>query len=255
MTSTSRCPTTPVSPASGSASARHLCLERENHARWRLLDRPRLDPERPQHRGYRRKTDLRVSAADPEAAPIQTGVEPTLGYRDRYVVDGGRARIILSAAVPPGDVMDQNAMPDLLHRVRFRLVGAPPAPVRSVHGRVTPDPRRCVRTAPFKQPIETFAIRAGGSRYTNVRAPAGTGGTGKRPRPHRLASDPGGPLVTDAVPRSLDHDVLLHDHAEAGGEVEEVLLVLEHGFRLRRARRAPHQLLALEPHLGEAVVG
>jgi transposase len=95
-------------------------LERENRSRWRLLERLRLDPQRPQHRGYQRKADLRVSTTDPDAAPIQTGVKPTLGYRDHYVVDGGRARIILAAVALPGDVMDQTAMPDLLHRVRFR---------------------------------------------------------------------------------------------------------------------------------------
>jgi transposase len=95
-------------------------LESENRATWRLLDRLRLDPRRPSSRGYQRQTDLRVSTTDPDATPIRTGAKPTLGYRDHYVVDGGRARIILNAMVLPGDVMDQTTLPDLLQRARFR---------------------------------------------------------------------------------------------------------------------------------------
>ena len=96
-----------------------------NQTTWRLLDQLRLDPERPATRGYQRKTDLRVSTTDPDAAPIQTGVKPTLGYRDHYVVDGGKARIILSAVVLPGDIIDNTPLPDLLWRVRFRWKIAP----------------------------------------------------------------------------------------------------------------------------------
>jgi len=95
-------------------------LAEENQAAWRLLDDLRLDPERPSGRGYQRKTDLRVSTTDPDATPIQTGVKPALGYRDHYVVDGGKARIILNAVVLPGDIMDNTPMLDLLNRARFR---------------------------------------------------------------------------------------------------------------------------------------
>ncbi len=106
-------------PGPGTAEADQR-LAAMNQATWRLLEQLRLDPERPATRGYQRQTDLRVSTTDPDATPIQTGVKPTLGYRDHYVVDGGRARIILHAAVFPGDVMDQATLPDLLQRVRFR---------------------------------------------------------------------------------------------------------------------------------------
>jgi hypothetical protein len=51
---------------------------------------------------------------------LQSGERAVLGYRDHYVVDGGRARIILAALVTAGDVMDNTPMRDLLHRVRFR---------------------------------------------------------------------------------------------------------------------------------------
>jgi hypothetical protein len=43
-----------------------------------------------------------------------------LGYHDHYVVDGGKRRIILAALVTPADVMESQAMRDLLWRVCFR---------------------------------------------------------------------------------------------------------------------------------------
>ncbi len=49
------------------------------------------------------------------------GGGPTvLGYQTHYVVDGGRARIILHALTTPGDVRESQPMLDLLWRVRFR---------------------------------------------------------------------------------------------------------------------------------------
>jgi transposase len=109
---------TRLPPITGQDQAGRLASE--NRTTWRLLDQLRLDPRRPSSRGYQRQTDLRVSTTDPDATPIQTGAKPTLGYRDHYVVDGGRARIILNAVVLPGDVMDQTTLRDLLQRARFR---------------------------------------------------------------------------------------------------------------------------------------
>jgi hypothetical protein len=43
-----------------------------------------------------------------------------LGYHDHYVVDGGKRRIVLAALVTPADVMESQAMRDLLWRVCFR---------------------------------------------------------------------------------------------------------------------------------------
>jgi len=45
---------------------------------------------------------------------------PRLGFHDHYVVDGGKARVILAALVTPADVQDNQVMIDLLDRVRFR---------------------------------------------------------------------------------------------------------------------------------------
>jgi transposase len=87
---------------------------------WRLLEERRLDPHRPAVGTYRRTTDFKVSPTDPDAAPMQTGSGTALGYHDHYVVDGGKARIILAALVTPADVMENVPMQDLLWRVCFR---------------------------------------------------------------------------------------------------------------------------------------
>jgi transposase len=87
---------------------------------WRLLEERRLDPHRPSHRGYRRTSDFRVSPTDPDASPMWDWGAIRLGYHDHYVVDGGKARIILAALVTPADVMESQAMRDLLWRVCFR---------------------------------------------------------------------------------------------------------------------------------------
>jgi transposase len=93
--------------------------------RWDVLEACRLDPERPSVNGYQRKGDLRVSTTDPDAAPMSSGARLALGYHDHYVVDGGRARIILYALVTPADVMENQPMLDLLWRVRFRWLLRP----------------------------------------------------------------------------------------------------------------------------------
>jgi transposase len=95
-------------------------LAAERATTWQLLDERRLDPDRPAVQGYQRQTDLRVSPTDPDAALMSDGRKPALGYHDHYVVDGGKARIILAALVTPADVMENVPMQDLLWRARFR---------------------------------------------------------------------------------------------------------------------------------------
>ena len=95
-------------------------LAEANQAVWKLLDHRRLDPERGAEHSYQRLSDLRASPTDPDAALMNDGRRPALGYHDHYVVDGGRARIILQALVTPADVMENTPMLDLLWRVRFR---------------------------------------------------------------------------------------------------------------------------------------
>jgi hypothetical protein len=65
---------------------------------------------------YQRITDDRISPTDPDAAPMQPsgGGSAVLDYRDHYVVDEGKARIILSALVTPASVMDNTPILDLV---------------------------------------------------------------------------------------------------------------------------------------------
>ena len=70
---------------------------------------------------YRRTADFRVSTTDPDASPMPLGDGRThLGYQDHYVVDGGKARIVLTALVTPAEVQDNQPALDLLWRARFR---------------------------------------------------------------------------------------------------------------------------------------
>ncbi len=71
-------------------------------------------------RCYQRVADLQVSTTDPDATLMQTKHGVDLGYHTHYVVDGGKARIILHVLVTPSEVMDNQPMRDLLWRVRFR---------------------------------------------------------------------------------------------------------------------------------------
>lgn len=71
---------------------------------------------------YQRIADLRVSTTDPDATLMRKkgGGGAHLGYHTHYVVDGGKARIILQALVTPAEVQDNQPMLDLLWRVCFR---------------------------------------------------------------------------------------------------------------------------------------
>ncbi len=63
-----------------------------------------------------------MSTTDPDAALMRAkvGGPLRLGYQDTYVTDGGRARIILSVLVSPGEVMENQVMLDLLWHTCFR---------------------------------------------------------------------------------------------------------------------------------------
>ena len=65
---------------------------------------------------YKRVADKKISLTDPDAAPMraQGGGSAVLGYRDHYIVDGGKSRIILSAIVAPASIMDNTPLLDML---------------------------------------------------------------------------------------------------------------------------------------------
>jgi transposase len=79
-------------------------------------------PDRTKMSGaYRRTADYRASPTDPDASPLRpSGGGVRLGYHDHYVVDGGKARIILTTLVTPAEVQDNQPAVDLLWRTRFR---------------------------------------------------------------------------------------------------------------------------------------
>jgi hypothetical protein len=71
-------------------------------------------------RNYQRVADMLVSTTDPDATTMLTKGGLDLGYCTHYVVDGGKARIILTMLVTPSEVMDNQPMLDLLWHSRFR---------------------------------------------------------------------------------------------------------------------------------------
>jgi transposase len=78
-------------------------------------------PDRAVSRGnYRRTADFRISTTDPDATPMPQNGRTRLGYQDHYVVDGGKARIVLMALVTPAEVQENQPALDLLWRARFR---------------------------------------------------------------------------------------------------------------------------------------
>src|SRR5436309_4518400 len=77
--------------------------------------------QREVHGLYQRTSDFKVSTTDPDATPMRLKGRGThLGYHTHYVVDGGKARIILQVLVTPSEVMDNQPMRDLIFRTRFR---------------------------------------------------------------------------------------------------------------------------------------
>jgi hypothetical protein len=71
--------------------------------------------------GYRRKRDYELNPTDPDAALMQQKRGASrMGYHAHYVIDGGKARVILNVLITPADVMENQPMLDLLFRTRFR---------------------------------------------------------------------------------------------------------------------------------------
>lgn len=71
--------------------------------------------------GYRRTADFRASATDPDASLMRHrdgGLD--LGYQDHYVVDGGKARIVLAVLAAPAEVQENQPALDLLWWSCFR---------------------------------------------------------------------------------------------------------------------------------------
>jgi transposase len=73
------------------------------------------------HGSYQRQADVWVNTTDPDATLMhKKGGGSAMGYHTHYAVDGGKARIILTALVTPSEVMDNQPMQDLLWHSLFR---------------------------------------------------------------------------------------------------------------------------------------
>jgi hypothetical protein len=95
-------------------------LSQRNAQRHDWLEELGAQDRRVTHRWYQRMADLRVSTTDPDASMMLTKGGSHLGYQTHYVVDGGKARIILGVLVAPSEVTENKPMLDLLWRARFR---------------------------------------------------------------------------------------------------------------------------------------
>ena len=95
-------------------------LAQHNEERHAWIEEVGAQDRRGKGRSYQRMADLRVSTTDPDATLMLTKHGADMGYHTHYVVDGGKARIILNVLVTPSEVMDNQPMLDLLWRTRFR---------------------------------------------------------------------------------------------------------------------------------------
>jgi transposase len=78
--------------------------------------------ERSFNSGYRPRTsDSRASKTDSDASPMSWAkASSKLGYQAHYVVDGGKARVIVNVLVTPSEVTENRPMLDLLWNTIFR---------------------------------------------------------------------------------------------------------------------------------------
>ncbi len=95
-------------------------LSQQNEERHDWIERLGAQDRRVSSRGYQRMADYLVSTTDPDATLMETSKGADMGYRTHYVVDGGKARVILGVLVTPSEVMDNQPMRDLIFRTRFR---------------------------------------------------------------------------------------------------------------------------------------
>jgi transposase len=95
-------------------------LSQQNEARHDWIEQLGAQDRQVKGRSYQRMADYLVSTTDPDATLMETTKGADMGYRTHYVVDGGKARIILGVLVTPSEVMDNQPMRDLVFRAGFR---------------------------------------------------------------------------------------------------------------------------------------
>jgi transposase len=113
---------TPQTTAVGLAGREGRALAEANARQHRWIEKTGRQHREVVRWGYRRLADLRASATDPDASPMHRKNKGAsrLGYLTHYVVDGGKARVILDVLVTPAEVTENLPMLELLFRSRFR---------------------------------------------------------------------------------------------------------------------------------------
>src|SRR5215217_9757868 len=116
----------PPSPPVGGGRARCSCLPAAHDESLLAESAAEEDwissngPQRREVKGvwYRRTADFLCSETDPDASPMKRrdSKGSHLGYYAHYVVDGGKARVILNVLVTPFEVTENAPMLDLLWR-------------------------------------------------------------------------------------------------------------------------------------------
>ncbi len=107
-----------VPVASGIDPAILTAANEDRHDWLARHGRPRRDLPSP---SLRCTADYSMSTTDPDATFMHhKDGGPRLGYQTHYLVDGGKARIILNALVTPAETMENEPFLDLLWRAIFR---------------------------------------------------------------------------------------------------------------------------------------
>jgi transposase len=106
----------------GSAGREGQALAQANALRHRWIAEAGRQERGVVRWGYERMADLRMSTTDPDASPMHQKNKSSgrLGYLMHYVVDGGKARVILDVLVTPAEVTENLPMQELLFRSTFR---------------------------------------------------------------------------------------------------------------------------------------
>src|SRR5215203_7036202 len=113
---------TRITAVVGATAEKRRALAQKNARQHRWIAQAGRQQREVVRWGYRRIADLRVSTTDLDASPMQHKNKSTsrLGYQTHYVVDGGKAQVILDVLVTPAEVTENLPMLDLLFRSRFR---------------------------------------------------------------------------------------------------------------------------------------
>src|SRR5215218_6842485 len=113
---------TEAEPEASLSTADDAALKERNAAKSDWISRNGRQRREVKGVWYRRTADFLASKTDPDSSPMKRrdSKGSHLGYYAHYVVDGGKARIILNALVTPFEVTENAPMLDLLWRSTFR---------------------------------------------------------------------------------------------------------------------------------------